>query len=56
MALTWDEDKASWAGGPAITTVPSVGAAFVQAEVNAIVTALNALLVVARDAGLIALD
>jgi len=56
MPLVFDEDKSAWAAGAAITTVPAVGAAFVQAEVNAIVTALNALLVVARDAGLIAQD
>lgn len=56
MALTWDEDKNAWAGGPAIANAVAAVAAPTQAEFNALVTQFNALLAVLRDAGLIALD
>ena len=56
MALTWDEDKNSWANGPAITDQATAAAAPTQAEFNSLVNKFNALLAVARDAGLIALD
>lgn len=57
MALTWDEDKAAWAGGPAI--VNAAQAAIdppSKAEFDALVAKFNALLAIARDAGLVALD
>ncbi len=57
MALTWDEDKNAWAGGPAIANVVATAAASpTTAEFNAVVTALNSLLVICRDAGLVAND
>jgi hypothetical protein len=56
MPLTWDEDKHAWAGGAAITNVPTAAAAPTQAEFNTLVDRFNALLAVCRDAGLIALD
>lgn len=56
MALTWDEDKNAWAGGPAITDAATAAAAPTQAEFNALVGKFNTLLATCRDAGLIALD
>lgn len=60
MALTWDEDKSAWAGGPAITTpTGTAGATYTateQAMINANQAAIAAILAVMRDAGLIALD
>jgi hypothetical protein len=57
MALTWDEDKQSWAGGPAITpATPAAADPPTKAEFDALVAKLNALLATCRDAGLIALD
>jgi hypothetical protein len=56
MALTWDEDKAAWSNGPAITDAVQAAAAPTKAEFDALVAKFNALLAVARDAGLIALD
>lgn len=56
MALTWDEDKNAWAGGPAITDAAVAAAAPTKAEFDALVGKFNALLAGLRDAGLIALD
>lgn len=56
MALTWDEDKNAFAGGPAITDQGTAGAAPTQAEFNSLVGKFNALLAIARDAGLVASD
>jgi hypothetical protein len=57
VPLTWDEDKSSWSGGPAITPQPVATADPVPAaDFNALAARLNALLVAARDAGLIATD
>ena len=56
MPITWDEDKQQWAGGPAIADQANAVAAPTQAEFNALVGKFNALLAVARDAGLIATD
>lgn len=57
MALTWDEDKNAWAGGPAITDAGvAAGTTPTKAEFDAVVSKLNALLAVARDTGLIAQD
>lgn len=56
MALTWDEDKSGWAGGPAITDAAASVAAPTKAEFDALVAKFNALLAICRDAGLVALD
>ncbi len=57
MPVVYDEDKGSWAAGPAIANVAATAAASpTTAEFNAVVTALNSLLAVCRDAGLIAQD
>jgi hypothetical protein len=56
VPLTWDEDKNAWAGGPAIAPADVAVAAPTKAEFDALVAKFNALLVAARDAGLIALD
>ncbi len=56
MPLTWDEDKGAWANGPAIVDAATAAAAPTKAEFDALVGKFNALLAVARDAGLIALD
>lgn len=56
MALTWDEDKSGWAGGPAITDAAQAAAAPTKAEFDALVAKFNALLAICRDAGLVALD
>lgn len=56
MPLTWDEDKAAWAGGPAITDAAQAAAAPTKAEFDALVAKFNALLLICRDAGLVALD
>lgn len=57
MALTWDEDKSAWAGGPAIADAAQAAASPpTKAEFDALVAKFNALLQTARDAGLIAAD
>lgn len=60
MALTWDEDKSQWVGGPAIATLTgTAGATYTAAEqgqINASMAATNAILAVLRDTGIIALD
>lgn len=57
MALTWDEDKSSWAGGPAITDAAQAATSPpTKTEFDALVAKFNALLQTARDAGLIAAD
>ena len=56
MPLVWDEDKSAYAGGPAITDAVVAVAAPTKAEFDALVAKFNALLAVARDAGLVALD
>lgn len=59
MPLTWDEDKSAWAEGPAIATLAgTAGATYTATEqgiINAQQAAINAMLAVMRDAGLIAL-
>ncbi len=56
MSGEFDEDKSSWAMGPAITNVPTAAAAPTQAEFNTLVSRFNALLATCRDAGIIATD
>lgn len=56
MPLVFDEDKSSWAQGPAITDAANAAAAPTKAEFDALVAKFNALLAVCRDAGLIAAD
>jgi hypothetical protein len=57
MPITWDEDKNSWAGGPAIANQANAAAdPPTKAEFDALASKFNALLAVARDAGLIATD
>jgi len=56
MPVVWDEDKSAYAGGPAITDAAQSAAAPTKAEFDALVAKFNALLVVARDMGLVALD
>lgn len=56
----WDEDKNAWAGGAAVANVAgSAGGTFTATEqgiVNAQTAAINALLAVLRDVGIIAND
>lgn len=47
--LTFDKNKLVWTNSPPITNVPNVGTIYSQAEVNAIVSALNELLQLLRD-------
>jgi len=55
--LTWDEDKASWANGPAITNAATAAAdPPTKAEFDSLVGKFNALLAIARDAGLVSTD
>lgn len=54
--LNWDEDKSAYAVGPAIADQANAAAAPTKAEFDALVAKFNALLAVARDAGLIQLD
>jgi hypothetical protein len=56
MALTWDEDKNAWAGGPGVADAAPAAAAPTQAEFNALVTKFNTVLAGLRDAGIIATD
>lgn len=60
MALTWDEDKGQWVGGPAVADVTgTVGATYTATEqgiLSACQNRINALLAALRDAGIIALD
>ena len=57
MALTWDEDKNAWAGGPAVTDQPNAaGTAPTKAEFDAFAARFNALLAGLRDTGIIAND
>lgn len=60
MPLVWDEDKNAWAGGAAVASVAGTASATYtateQGVINSLVTTVNALLAVCRDAGLIALD
>ena len=56
MALTWDEDKQQWAGGPAVADAANAAAAPTKAEYDALVSRFNQLLAGLRDAGLVALD
>ena len=60
MPLTWDEDKNAYANGPAIATLTgTAGATYTATEQGMIAAqqaAINAMLVVMRDAGLVALD
>jgi len=57
MALTWDEDKSAWANGPAIADVPAAAAdPPTKAEYDLLRARFNALLQIARDAGLVSTD
>ena len=57
MALTWDEDKLAWANGPAIADAAQAAASPpTKAEFDALVAKFNALLQIARDAGLVSTD
>jgi len=56
MPLTWDEDKNSYAGGPAITDAAQSAAAPTKAEFDAVVAKFNTLLATFREAGRLAQD
>ena len=57
MALTWDEDKNAWANGPAIADAAQAAASPpTKTEFDALVAKFNALLQIARDAGLVSTD
>jgi len=56
MALTWDEDKSAYAGGPAVADAVPAVAAPTKAEFDALVAKFNAVLAGLRDAGVIAGD
>jgi hypothetical protein len=60
VALTWDEDRLQWTGGPAIANVTGTAdLTFSQNEVdliNGLTATVNTLLQVLREAGVIALD
>lgn len=57
MPAEFDEDRLRMVQGAAITDAAgAAGASPTSAEFNALVAKFNALLAVARDAGLIALD
>lgn len=56
MPVVWDEDKSAYAMGAAISNATNAAGAPTQAEFNNFVAQFNALLVVLRDAGVIAAD